>query len=540
MTLADLIPASAPKKEKTETGWEVLDVLPIQIASLDERGVIVDANRAWKDFGLPDVGEAMLSAWKDDVTEPLVESTLKLGISELVAGTRTDFELEYPVRRATDTVWLALCAYRRGDGAVVTQTDVTARRRADARRAQEAAAAHVDHALARAGAELIATLDLPETLERLCRLTTELLDCDSSHTILWHAQDDSYTAAATCGESAEDDEAIRHMRLPASAFVGAVARGADVSVDEVVLTEQSIAPLAALSARLGIERLLQISLRHGDRRIGFQTACRRSDRPFTEIEERLAARLGQLASLAIENARLVGQLDEASRLKSEFVATVSHELRTPIHVVLGFADLLLDGEFGDMNDGQRDAMNRILFGARSLLELSEATLQLTRLDDGDIRLQTEEFDLAQLFAEAESEVRSVQRDAKVPLETRLSPGLERLCADRQKVKVILKNLLSNGLKFTEEGSVLVSAKARGDEVVFVVEDSGVGIEKEALGTIFDAFRQADGSAARRYGGIGLGLHIVRRISERLGGTVRAQSAPGEGSRFEVTLPLKSR
>ena len=309
-----------------------------------------------------------------------------------------------------------------------------------------------------------------------------------------------------------------------------------MDVAQVDFREEAVAPLALLAKRLGVRQLLQISLRHGDRRIGFQTACRRRDEPFTELEERLATRLGQLASLAIENARLIGQLGEGSRLKSEFVATVSHELRTPIHVVLGFADLLLEGEFGELGADQRDAMHRILFGARSLLELSEAALQLTRLDDGHVPVVLEDVDLVPLIDEAEAEIRAIQRDATVDIEHRIAPGLQRVHSDRAKLKLILKNLLGNGLKFTREGSVALSAKLRGSELILVVKDTGVGIAEEALPTIFEAFRQADGSTARRYGGVGLGLHIVRRVAERLGGTVRAQSAEGEGSRFEVIVP----
>ncbi len=536
MTLANLFPATGPMDR--ESSWEVLDALPIQVASIDERAVIVEANRAWVEFGLPEAGDAVLAAWKGDATEALVRSTLNLGIGELIAGTRERFELEYPLRRAKETVWFALSSYRRGSGAVVTQTDITDRRRAEARRAQENAAAQIDHAVARAGQELITSLQLPETLDRLSRLTVELLDCDASHTILWQEEDESYTAAASYGDSTENTEAIRNMRLPQTAFVGAVARGDDVTVDQVDFREKPSAPLRALANRLGIRVMLQISLRHGDQRIGFQTACRRRDEPFTEVEERLASRLGQLASLAIENARLVGQLDEGSRLKSEFVATVSHELRTPIHVVLGFADLLLEGEFGEVPEQQRDALHRILFGARSLLELSEAALQLRQLDDGEVPVRLEDIGLRELFDEAEAEVRATHRDANVAIERRLAPGLDQIRSDRSKLKLILKNLLCNGLKFTKEGSVTLSAKTRGDQSVFIVEDTGVGIEPEALPTIFEAFRQADGSPARRYGGIGLGLHIVRRTAERLGGAVRAQSTPGEGSRFEVTLPTK--
>lgn len=533
MTLAHL-PSTSPSKP--EPDWQLLDTLPLHVATVDNHGVVTGCNRAWRAFGHAGPGQNLLQTRESETTEPLVRSTLHLGLAEVLSGSRPSFEIEYPRRRSPGTAWLEMTAYARPGGALVTQSDVTSRRETDARRSRERTAARIDHAMARAGQVLIPSIDLPEALNRLCRLTAELLDCDTSHTILWQEEDGTYLAAASHGDPPEHTEVIENLRLPRHSFTGAVARGEDADVCQLDFCEVGPVPLRPLAQRLGIRRLLQIALRHGNRPIGFQTACRRNDRPFTDEEEQLAARLGQLASLAIENARLVGQLGEAGRLKTEFVATVSHELRTPIHVVLGFAELLLDGEFGDLKDEQRDALGRILFGARSLLELSEAALQLTRLEAGRFAVKGERIDLGDLFQEAENEVRGTQRDTRVPIEREIATGVEQIHSDRGKLKLILKNLLSNGLKFTDQGSVTLSAKPYGGDVLFVVQDTGVGIEEGALSTIFDAFRQADGSAARRYGGVGLGLHIVRRVVERLGGTVRAQSTLGEGSRFEVLVP----
>lgn len=531
MTLADLKPQGP-----ADSGWAVLDVLPIQVSMVDAHGVVIATNGAWREAGGPASGETVSSLWNHAATEALVRSTLQLGLEELLAGRRDGFEIEYPVDPGGEPRWLALSVTPSSDGAILAQRDVTARRRADVERADQVAVAHVDRALAKAGRELMASLELPQTLERLCRLACELLRADSSHSVLWHEEDECYTTAASRGDTPENTEALRNMRLPRSAFIGPVALGEDVDVCQVAVGGAKDAPLRTLGARLGVRCLLEIPLRHGDTQIGFQTACRRRDEPFTEIEERLAARLGTLASMAIENARLVGQLDEANKLKGEFVATVSHELRTPIHVVLGFADLLLEGEFGALGEDQRDAVNRILLGARSLMDLSEAALQLTRLDAAQVPVQIEEVELGDLLDEIESEIHDDQLAPKVSLERRIAENLSRIRSDRAKLKLILKNLLSNALKFTERGSVTVSARRRADDVTFVVTDTGIGIEPDALATIFEPFRQADGSTARRYGGIGLGLHIVRRATERLGGTVRAQSTLGEGSRFEVVLP----
>lgn len=387
MTAAHLSPALEPTKAPSSR--DVLDALPLHLATIDSRGVVVETNRAWSDFGFPASGQRLLSAWDGDDVAALARSTLRLGVSAVLAGTRERFEIEYPLRRADETVWLALAAHRHGDGAVVSQDDVTARHRDD---------------------------------------------------------------------------------------------------------------------------------------------------PSTQLHERP----DPLASLAIENANLVDQLGEASRLKSELVATLSHELRTPIHVVLGFAELVLEGEFGELGDGLRDAMKRILFGARSLRELSEATLQLTRLDDGGAPTERTDVRLAEVFEEAEAEVRATQREPRIPIELRLAPGLETARTDRAKLKLILKGLLSNGVKFTEHGQVTATFRRTNDDLEIVVEDTGVGIDEDALPTIFDAFRQADGSPARRYGGVGLGLHLVRRTVELLGGTIRAESASAGGARFEITLPIRER
>ncbi|HEX5497958.1 MAG TPA: PAS domain S-box protein, partial [Thermomicrobiales bacterium] len=228
--------------------------------------------------------------------------------------------------------------------------------------------------------------------------------------------------------------------------------------------------------------------------------------------------------------------EEASRLKSQFLATMSHELRTPLQSIIGYADLLLQGMDGALTDDQTDDVAAIERGARRLLELINDVLDLSRIEAGQLHLEPMAVDLAAIVEQTLADVRLQAAAKRLSLVVSLPTDLPPLRADPVRLRQILLNLVGNAVKFTAEGGVTVSAQPTAAGVAVAVADTGIGIAPDALPHIFDEFRQADGSMTRRYGGSGLGLAIANRLVRLHRGAIAVESAPGVGSIFTVTLP----
>ena len=227
----------------------------------------------------------------------------------------------------------------------------------------------------------------------------------------------------------------------------------------------------------------------------------------------------------------------ASAAKSEFLATVSHELRTPLNIIVGYTDLMLEGAFPSA-DEQLDALSRIHQQSRQLLDLIQSMLDLNRMEAGGISLVCEEFPVAAALDSLRNGLPSSWCRPGVALNWEAQDTAAPMHSDRGKVELILRNLVHNALKYTSHGSVTVRAlpdRGRG-RVDFSVIDTGDGIAPEDLAGIFDMFRQGS-SGPPRGGGVGLGLYLVKRLTDALGGTIAVDSRPGAGSSFTVTLPL---
>ena len=228
--------------------------------------------------------------------------------------------------------------------------------------------------------------------------------------------------------------------------------------------------------------------------------------------------------------------EAADRAKSEFLATMSHELRTPLNVILGYNDLLLDGAFGLLTAEQLRPLQRVNENAKELLNLICAVLDAGRLEVGRMPVQCEEVRAGDLLTELAIETQGLQEQSGLAFVWQVADNLPSLSTDPGKLKMVLKNLLGNAVKFTEQGSITIAAQGRERGVEISVTDTGIGIPQEALELIFEPFRQVDGSSTRQHNGTGLGLYIVKRTLELLGGTIAVESEIGRGSTFRVWAP----
>jgi len=271
----------------------------------------------------------------------------------------------------------------------------------------------------------------------------------------------------------------------------------------------------------------------------FQVAVAISNAIFYQTIERTAEALREnhdkLIAQQHDLERVNKRLEEANRLKSEFLANVTHELRTPLNSIIGFTDLVLDSD--NLVARQDKNLRTVLRNADNLLRLINDLLDIAKMESGTITLSLEHFDAVELIEEAVEMVRPLVGHKQIAVHTRLASSLPTMYSDRVKTKQIIVNLLSNAVKFTESGTIVVEAEVRGDRVAIHVRDSGIGMRPEDLAVIFDKFRQVDGSSSRKYGGTGLGLAITRQLCTFLGGEVSAASMPNEGSTFTVTLPI---
>jgi signal transduction histidine kinase len=255
-----------------------------------------------------------------------------------------------------------------------------------------------------------------------------------------------------------------------------------------------------------------------------------------ELEGKVRAATAELANQNELLRRQALELEQASTAKSQFLANVSHELRTPLNAILGYAAMTLQGVSGELSAPQRRNLSRIDANARHLLTLINEILDITRIEAGRMPIQVVAFNLADLVREVTTELEPIIARSRLEVISKLGE-IPTLRTDRQKVKQILVNLLSNALKFTQKGSITIKAHLSGKNTVSVsVVDTGIGIPKSDHVRIFEDFRQVDQTPRRAYGGTGLGLSICRRLVAMLRGTLKVESRLGHGSTFILSIP----
>jgi signal transduction histidine kinase len=258
---------------------------------------------------------------------------------------------------------------------------------------------------------------------------------------------------------------------------------------------------------------------------------------YATLEQKVKDKTIELETTNSQLEQSNRSLVKANKAKDEFLHVMSHELRTPLNVMLGYSQLVKDGTFGTVNHKQENALDKVLGGAQELMNLVSEILSVTRIETGKVRAEMFQIQMGELLDELKS-------NYEIPLDKKLTFNWDYpseptiIKTDTDKLKHILQNLINNAVKFTDEGTITFTARYSPVTKVaeFKVADTGIGIEQEMIPSIFQRFHQLDSSATRTYGGVGLGLYIVKKYIDMLGGEIQVNSEFGKGSIFAVTIP----
>ena len=411
------------------------------------------------------------------------------------------------------------------------------------------------------GQEIIAQVALAPTLELIVARVHALLQADASLLALRQADSDTFIIQAHSGTVSDPLASTRFH--PGEGLGGRiVATGMPIMVDDYA-TEYADSPFREVVQEAGLRSWLGVPLKAHDTVMGVLYVISRTPQQFRDDDQQLLSALSDQAAIAIENARLYEQvrqhteeletlviertrelqeanrkLEVVSRHKSEFLANMSHELRTPMNAIIGFTRLVMRRSKEVLAPRQYENLGKILVSADHLLSLINDILDLSKVEAGRIDVYPMEFALGPIVAECLQTVEPMLKSAHVRLVQAVEADLPTLVTDRDKVRQILMNLLSNAAKFTPTGTITVSARCHSGVLAITVTDTGIGIPEEALEHVFEEFHQVDSSTTREYGGTGLGLAISRHLARLLGGDLAVQSTVGMGSTFTVMLPQR--
>jgi signal transduction histidine kinase len=281
--------------------------------------------------------------------------------------------------------------------------------------------------------------------------------------------------------------------------------------------------------------------------VGVMNFLKRQPYRFSDSHRQLIHAIAYHLGIAVGNANLYSKIKEktlelrmANRAKDEFLGVMSHELRTPLNVIKGYAEVTKEKTFGDLNAEQEYALEKISSHATDLSHMINGILQVTTIEAKTVKIEWRELNPCDILNELKTDY-LVRANKKLQILWDYPAHLPLLSTDHEKLRAILQNLINNALKFTETGAITVSAHPVADNqaIEFEVSDTGLGIAQDKLPFIFDKFKQADSSVTRKHEGVGLGLYIVKKFVDLLGGKIWVRSELGKGSIFTVSLPLNA-
>jgi signal transduction histidine kinase len=391
---------------------------------------------------------------------------------------------------------------------------------------------------------ITSSLDLQTVMGLLLEKIDHFLSYNAALTLRLFDKDKGHLEAVACRNLDEKEWKTEDWRYDGRGIPNLVAESKQIVMIADVRKERR-AKNPEFFERQGLVSYFGIPLTTKDELVGVLGIYSKEQRHFHAEEINFLNLLAGYAAVAINNSRLYSEilrqaveLEQANRAKSEFLNVMSHELRTPLTVIAGYTGMLKAGFFGAASAEQDKALGQVMARTNDLTVLIDSILEATRIATGKIKLTMEDVNLMDFIDNLKLAYR-FPLAKKIALNWDCFSDLPILKTDAGKLRQILQNLIDNALKFTEQGSVTLSVRHLGEarKIKFKVTDTGIGIPPESLPVIFEKFRQLDGSETRAYEGVGLGLYIVKKFAELLGGEIAVESELDKGSVFTVLMPL---
>jgi PAS domain S-box-containing protein len=407
---------------------------------------------------------------------------------------------------------------------------------------------HEFESLLEIGRGILERLDLAELLPLVTRSVNEVMA--TQHCMLMLRKGDSLEVAAQEGLEPEVLGHLRRLRLGQS-LTGWVAReGRPLAISE--LQDDPRAEFKDVAHRHGYRSYMGVPLRRGAETLGTLEVVTKEPRRFSPEEQELMAAFAAQAAVALENARLFEEvkshalilgeankrLEELDRLRQQYLRNVSHEFRTPLTVIKGYAEYLIDAGAPDEH-GLKDVMRVVVESCDRVIDMVDTLIEVSRVEEGaaERTLQVQRLDLREVASASLDPLRHAATKKGIELLTEFPAEPLDLHGDGGLLHQVVRKLVDNAVKYSPQGGrVVVRARAEGEELALEVQDQGIGIPPEHLPRIFEKFYMVDGGIARRVGGTGVGLYLVREIVRLHRGSVEVVSRPGQGSVFRVRLP----